>query len=220
MLQYEEEQRFFQESNILRRHMQAYEDTLNQVACLIDTLGSTNELKDGGKVFANSFHNLTLALNFDGRFLLLRIVRGNEILRFSYRAVSGRSDKNGKFDYSKERQGMVDVGPIPEGYYHINPQEIQYTKDRSLYDKFKGRVGRGSFPGGEYAWGIGRVWIYPQQVVVNGVIRKAFSIHGGSESGSGGCIDLVDNDKSFFDNLVKYRGNITYISLMVKYLDQ
>jgi hypothetical protein len=49
---------------------------------------------------------------------------------------------------------------------------------------------------------------------------QAKSIHGGSESGSGGRIDLVDNDKSFFDHLLKYRGNITYISLTVKYLDQ
>jgi hypothetical protein len=186
----------------------------------MDTVSSPNKLKHGGDVIANSSHNLILTLDFDGRFLLLRIVRGNEILRFSYRAVAGRPDKNGKFDYSKERQGMVDVVPIPEGYYHVNPQEIQYTGNRSSYDKLKGMVGGGSFRGGERSWGIGRVWINPRQVVVNGIIRGNFTIHGGSSPGSQGCIDLVDNDKSFFDKLVKYRGNMTYIPLRVKYSDQ
>ena len=161
--------------------------------------------------------NLTLSLNFDGRFLLLRIVKDDEIIRLSYRAVSGRPGKNGEFDYSIERQAEIDVGPIPEGSYYINPQEIQYANDRSAWDKFKGEFRGGSFRGGEPSWGIGRVWIDPRQVVINGVTRSNFSIHGGSEPGSQGCIDLVDNDKSFFARLVEYRGHITYIPLTVKY---
>jgi hypothetical protein len=158
-----------------------------------------------------------ISLYFDGKFLLLRIVRKTEILRFSYKAVSGRPDKDGKFNYSKERQAMKDKGPIPEGEYHINPQEIQYTDDRTTYDELKGVIGGGSFPGGRAAWGIGRVWIYPRQVVVNKIIRDNFSIHGGAEPGSAGCIDLTNNDKDFFDKLTQYRGNITKIPLTIKY---
>ena len=34
---------------------------------------------------------------------------------FSVPAVSGRSNKEGKFDYSIDRQGLEDVGPLPQG---------------------------------------------------------------------------------------------------------
>jgi hypothetical protein len=158
-----------------------------------------------------------VTLHFDGKFLLLRVARANEILRFSYKAVSGRPDKDGKFDYSKERQGKKNEGPIPDGKYHINPQEIQYYEDISLYDKMWCAIGQGPFPGGTDSWGIGRVWIYPKKVTVKGIARNDFSIHGGTEPGSAGCIDLTNNDKDFFDNLTKYRGKITKISLTVRY---
>jgi hypothetical protein len=158
----------------------------------------------------------SLSLYFNGNFLLLRVVKENEILRFSYKAVSGRPI-DGKFDYSIERQAKKGQGPIPEGEYHINPQEIQYTNDRSTYDKLKGVVGGGTFKGGTTSWGIGRVWIYPSQVVINGVVRSDFSIHGGSESGSAGCIDLTGNDIKFFEELMKHRGSSTKIPLIVKY---
>jgi len=168
----------------------------------------------------------SLTLHFDGKLLLLKIVKKDEILRLSYKAVSGRPLKDGSFDYSKERQKIKDQGPIPEGEYRINPQEIQYTSDRNLVGKtidilggVTGAIGipLGEFPGGTIAWGVGRVWIQPKQVVVGGVLRDNFSIHGGTESGSAGCIDLTSNDRKFFDELTKYRGNITKIPLTVKY---
>jgi len=183
---------------------------------IIDTNITTNKQN---KVYDSRTSNPqppSLTLHFDGKFLLLRVIREDEILRFSYKAVSGRPIE-GKFDYSKERQAIKGKGPIPEGEYHINPQEIQYTDDRTTYDKLKGVFNRGTFKGGTTAWGIGRVWIYPQQVVVDGVIRDHFSIHGGTEPGSAGCIDLTSNDKDFFDKLIQYRGNITKIPLTVKY---
>jgi len=159
----------------------------------------------------------SLTLHFDGKFLLFRIVKKDEILRLKYKAVSGRPLDDGSFDYSKERQKIKDQGPIPEGEYYINPQKIQYTDKRTTYDKLKGNIGRGTFKGGTTAWGIGRVWIYPQQVNVDGVIRDNFSIHGGAEPGSAGCIDLTNNDRNFFDELTQYRGNIEKIPLTVKY---
>lgn len=79
-------------------------------------------------------------------------------------------------------------------------------------------VGKGgTMPGGKIAWGIGQVWIHPQSVIIDGVLRKNFSIHGGSDSGSAGCIDLTSNDKSFFHTLEKYKGDCTKIRLTVDY---
>jgi predicted thioredoxin/glutaredoxin len=51
----------------------------------------------------------SISLHFDGKLLLLRVVKKNEI----HKAVSGRLIK-GNFDYSKKRQAMKDEGPIPE----------------------------------------------------------------------------------------------------------
>jgi hypothetical protein len=158
-----------------------------------------------------------LSLEFNGRFLLFRVATESEILRFSYRAVSGQPDENGDFDYSSERQAMREIGPIPEGNYHIKPQEIQFTDDRTPINRLFGAVGRGLFPGGRCSWGIGRVWIYPREVWIANVMRDNFSIHGGAEQGSRGCIDLTDLDRNFFEDLEKYRGNLTTIPLVVKY---
>jgi hypothetical protein len=176
-----------------------------------------------------------ISLHFDGRFLLMRVVTKNEILRFSYRAVAGQPDKDGKFDYSKERQAIRDVGPILEGEYFIKPQEIQYMTNQ---DAVRGVVemparalinrGGGNFPGGRRSWGMGRVWIYNSidgsRIVwvedpINGVKmeRDNFSIHGGATPGSRGCIDLVELDKDFFEDLEKYRNDLEKIRLSVMY---
>ncbi len=159
----------------------------------------------------------SVSLEFDGRFLVLRVVMPGAIRRFSYRAVSGRADNNNSFDYSEERQMQQSVGPIPEGEYYINPQEIQYTDDRGLVDELKGIVGGGTFPGGEGSWGSARVWIKPDPVTVGGTVRGGFTIHGGSVPGSAGCIDLVEQEDEFFDKLVEYRGDMDKIELTVDY---
>ena len=161
--------------------------------------------------------NERLLLMFNGSLLIFRVVEKNQILRFSYKAVSGRPLKNGNFEYSKQRQKMEGIGPIPEGEYYINPQEIQYSKNRTTFNKLMGGIGRGEMPGGERAWGIGRVWIYPKSVSIDGVIRKNFSIHGGTEPGSAGCIDLTSNDSKFFETLEIHRKKDTKIRLLVEY---
>lgn len=137
-----------------------------------------------------------LSLYFNGKFLIFRVKEEDKISKFSYRAVSGRPLKNGEFDYSKERQKMKGVGPLPEGEYYINPQEIQYSKNRTNTDKLKGYVGRGTMPGGEVSWGKGRVWIKPSQVYVDGILRDNFSIHGGEESLSTSQISIKNKTTS------------------------
>jgi len=159
----------------------------------------------------------TLSLYFNGKFLIFKVIEKDKILKFSYKAVSGRALKNGKFDYSKERQKMKSEGPLPEGEYYINPQEIQYSENRTKIDKLKGSIGRGTMPGGEYSWGKGRIWIKPSEVYIDGILRNNFSIHGGREEGSAGCIDLTNNDVDFFRKIEQYRKESTKIKLFVKY---
>ena len=148
---------------------------------------------------------------------------GNLILqKHSFPAVSGRSDENGAFDYSRTSQAIPNIGPIPEGDYSINPQKIQSFDNISLLDKIISTTGLGgSFKGGKIAWGNDRVWIEPSKVEVrnpkngNTIIRTNFSIHGGVTPGSAGCIDLHKNADNFFNVLKTSESN--KIKLRVNY---
>ena len=54
----------------------------------------------------------------------------------------------------------------------------------------------------ELSWGISRVWLEPSKNT-NTLGRDNFSIHGGIEPGSAGCIDLtnyIDNFTNWFEN--------------------
>lgn len=50
-----------------------------------------------------------LSLSFNGNFLILRVVESKKILAFHYKAVSRRPLENGKFDYSIERQKVIEI---------------------------------------------------------------------------------------------------------------
>lgn len=153
-------------------------------------------------------------IKFDGKYL--RIYRdGKEVFRL--KAVSGRAQKDGSFDYSISNQKNKGVGPIPEGGYTINPSEIQYTGNRTIVDAIKGIFGRGTFPSGVSSWGYGRVWISPDEGT-NVYGRSGFTIHGGKVYGSAGCIDLGPHSKLFFKVLMKFKSEgQRSVSLNVKY---
>jgi RHS repeat-associated protein len=140
----------------------------------------------------------------------------------SYGAVSGRPNSDGSFSYSEENQSKKDAGPIPEGLYSINPQNIQRWDDLSIANKFVSILGiRGAFRGGTVAWGKERVWIFPQsvslidQITGEKIVRDNFSIHGGNSPGSAGCIDLHKNAPDFFKRL--FQSNSSFIRLNVLY---
>jgi RHS repeat-associated protein len=150
----------------------------------------------------------------------------------SLRAVSGRADENGQFDYSLERQMMGDVGPIPEGKYKINlneqPNMTAFENIEGLIGAGMGLIGlkkRGTFPGGKYAWGDGRIDINPDKVTVPNtdnpfdiiIKRGGFTIHGGKEPGSAGCIDLCNGFSVFKSMINKYSGSSPSVNLKVKY---
>lgn len=153
------------------------------------------------------------AVTFNGETLKTYRQKGNEIDGYSFMtaefgAVSGRASDDGSFDYSKERQAQKDKGPLPEGTYFLNPEEVQSFEDLSLLNQVYSSTGLGgAFKGGTYAWGNERVWLTPSEVKVFDpatgeiVIRNNFSIHGGRVPGSAGCIDLHGNADVFFNHL-------------------
>jgi hypothetical protein len=83
------------------------------------------------------------------------------------------------------------------------------------------RIKRGPFPGGRRPWGESRVWIKPDRVLLQDpsgigfISRGGFSIHGGFEPGSSGCIDLHKNAPAFFKAISNAKAN--QITLYVCY---
>jgi hypothetical protein len=126
----------------------------------------------------------SLKLFFDGS--TLQMTGGSE--NYSYPAASGRPTKGGKFIYSKEAQKASFSGPIPEGVYWINPDELWTNR---WYKR-----------GSEAAWGKYRITIHPFTTTET-YKRGGFFIHGGKELGSAGCIDLTSHIEDFVANLGK-----------------
>ncbi len=110
----------------------------------------------------------------------------------SLRAYSGRLDENGNIQVN--RQWEEGVGPIPEGWFIVDPENVQNWDNLSILQKAAASVKRGEWPGGTIAWGEHRVPIEPYQYRNRG----DFFIHGGTFPGSAGCIDLCENNKAFF----------------------
>jgi len=172
----------------------------------------------------------TEAIFFNGLRLTSIQQHGNIFDGFSFEtstfeAVSGRPLDNGTFSYSLGRQAIPNVGPVPEGTYWINPQEVQSFSDLSLVNQIVSITGLGgAFQGGTYAWGENRVWLTPSKVSVmdpwtgRQITRTNFSIHGGSVPGSAGCIDCHKNAPAFFNHLTTPGNfNSTRVPVIVKY---
>ncbi len=141
-------------------------------------------------------------LDFDGKKLRF-IQNGNVVL--SLDAMSGhRKYQNRKY------QNVPGKGPLPEGSYRVKQSEIQDIDDFNATIGYLGSLVKqkvGNFPGGRKSWGNTRVWLEPFSSN-NLYGRERFSIHGGEEMGSLGCIDLEKNDTPFFNLLRKYGKDI------------
>ena len=103
----------------------------------------------------------------------------------SWGAVSGRDGFQ-----SPEYQNLKSTGPIPEGSYIARQKELQNRDDYGPIKRYT------SWPGGEQGWGKNRVWLEPSKDT-NTYGRSKFSIHGGTEPGSAGCIDLTSSMDAF-----------------------
>ncbi|OCP23163.1 MULTISPECIES: L,D-transpeptidase family protein [unclassified Ensifer] len=95
-------------------------------------------------------------------------------------------------------QEIIDRGPIPEGVYDVD--QLQYPPPAGSWERFKGRINRGTWKGLENAWGNSRAFLNATSTThPKAAHRSGFSIHGGTDPGSAGCIDLTNGMDRFAD---------------------
>lgn len=145
-----------------------------------------------------------LSLTFDGKWLRALGMKSALVLP----AVSGKSNEKNQFDYTPERQAIAFKGPIPEGDYWIQLDEM--WKNHSV----KSALGITT----RSAWGNYRMTIHPY-ASTNTHHRGGFFIHGGLIAGSTGCIDLTGHMDKFVRELMKEMEGLPkcYITLTVRY---
>ena len=128
----------------------------------------------------------------------------------TFRAVSGKptgtKPDTGEpvFDYSQAGQKQAAKGPIPAGLYWVRPDEIW---ENAWYKR-----------GSTTSWGNYRLTIHPFDTTqTHG--RGGFFLHGGSNPGSIGCIDLTADIDRFMQDLRREVGTNTVcqIHLTVDY---
>lgn len=191
--------------------------------------GSEGFSDSDGNTWTNTNYGDEL-LQFDGKNLIYSIQTGNiidgfELKQYKYSADSGvpilldtenPKQKQFFFSYSEERQLTPNVGPTPEGNYHVFKDKVQIWNNLSGWDKLKSNAGGGKWPGGTKSWGNFRFEIYPKSVTLNGgIIRGDFFLHGGDIPGSRGCIDLCNKIDEFYSDFMK--GAQNKVHLLVHY---
>lgn len=135
-----------------------------------------------------------VSLIFDGNKLSL-VKNGSEVKY--WQAMSGRKGFN-----TPEYQRIKNKGPLPEGAYDLRRSQVQNYDDSSAMDRVKGLFGGGKWPGGTRSWDKHRIWLDPEKDTQT-YGRSGFSVHGGSEFGSAGCIDLAGGIESFMQDYNK-----------------
>jgi RHS repeat-associated protein len=161
-----------------------------------------------------------ISLQFDGTSL-----KGND---FCAMMVSGKPDSSVTttyahygtyiettltFDYSKQRQRMRDVGPLPEGCFYLRSDQENSSANTKRH-KLLTRAW------GDYDWPLAP---YPDTDVndTEGQPKSNFFLHGGGIPGSKGCADLcngADTDfKGYMDKVRKNNGKSCYIKMCVSY---
>lgn len=111
------------------------------------------------------------------------------------------SDRKGY--WSPKFQNLRDKGPIPEGFYQVQQNELQSWDDVNQFSKTFCVIGLGRWPGCRDSWGEQRVWLKPN-AHTNVYGRSGFSIHGGNIPGSAGCIDLTHSMNDFTERFRSY----------------
>lgn len=117
--------------------------------------------------------------------------------------------KKTKFDYSYERQAKEDIGALPQGLYTIRCEAGGSLENGNFK---KHLFGWNSW--GNYHWRL----VPSVYTDTRGRKRHSFTIHGGAEPGSAGCIDLTSGDtkfKAYLDSL-----NMTFINVYARYPDR
>lgn len=134
-------------------------------------------------------------ISFDGSEIAFRTKSGGHL---SFPGMSGSPGPGGTTQPGN--QWVKDMGPIPEGWYQIDPSSIQRWDDLTDVQKLAAGFKSGPWPGGPISWGDVRVPITPGAVTgPDGTVRTNFFIHGGWDPGSRGCIDLCGSNDNFFE---------------------
>ena len=117
--------------------------------------------------------------------------------------------KKSKFDYSYERQAKENIGALPQGLYTVRCEASGSLENGNVK---KHLLGWNSW--GNYHWRL----VPSGYTDMRGRKKDSFTIHGGAEPGSAGCIDLTSGDKKFkayLDSL-----NMTFINVYAQYPDK
>ncbi len=111
-----------------------------------------------------------------------------------------------------ELQNERDKGPIPQGWYNINPNAAHYYP----YEIGKGKLWKiwPYAPDEETLRNWGRGWVPLTPTRGNATTRSNFFIHGGLIPGSIGCIDLMGGIDDF---LIEFINNGKPLDVNVRY---
>jgi len=78
---------------------------------------------------------------------------------------------------------------IPAGSWWVFPDEADRYDDASNWEKLKGYLGRGEWPGGYPLWGEYRFWLLPD-LATNTLGRRGMVLHGGTKEKSPWGVNL------------------------------
>ena len=174
-------------------------------------IASANGIDDINKITAGHYILLpgqNIELHFDLKSLYVYDTTYSiKMPGLEWEGTSGRDEyQDANFQHLKDK------GPIPEGLWNVDYSNTQHFENLSWWNQCKSYMGCGEWPGAKGSWGVHRTWIYPiGDTNIYG--RGGFSIHGGKDPGSAGCIDLTKHNDSFH-NWLK---NNKHIILRVQY---
>ena len=141
--------------------------------------------------FGDPFGLSTDTLRYDGNALTL--IGDDGTMLWRGRAYSGRPGT------AASQQNEAWNGPIPEGEYTLNPEEISHVTGVKAW--VRNKLGD---------WGNFRVPLHASDGT-NTHGRDGIMLHGGRKPGSAGCIDVCFREEMLFPYLQQQQGPITVV---------
>ncbi|MBE6390848.1 MAG: DUF2778 domain-containing protein [Lentisphaerae bacterium] len=175
--------------NIVQNSDVAKNDAIEIAIQIMNARSANSKIKDQ-PVFL--LFNGSKLVSSDGK-LVLKAVSGVPVSKkteFNKASTLGtvRQTTFKTFDYSIKRQGEENKGGLPQGLYSIECQE-----SGSLLNGNLKKHGLGVNAWGNYHWRL----LPDKNTDMRGRKPLSFTIHGGSDAQSAGCIDLTSQDTVF-----------------------
>ncbi len=193
--------------NIVQNSDVAKNDAIEIAIQIMNARSANSKIKDQ-PVFL--LFNGSKLVSSDGK-LVLKAVSGVPVSKkteFNKASTLGtvRQTTFKTFDYSIKRQGEENKGGLPQGLYSIECQE-----SGSLLNGNLKKHGLGVNAWGNYHWRL----LPDKNTDMRGRKPLSFTIHGGSDAQSAGCIDLTSQD-TVFRKYLRSTG-LTRIYVFVQY---